>query len=220
MFNRIAPTYDLLNDCISMGMHRGWKEEACQQLHIKSGHHVLDVCTGTGDLAKRLSELVGPQGRVKGLDFSEEMLAVARERMSHIPNLTFTQGDAMNLPYEANTFDGAVVAFGLRNVNDVPQTIAEMTRVVKPGGWIVNLDTCPNPKLPGYWFYFSTVMPLLGKLISKDPGAYSYLFQSTREFYSPQELRTMFKTAGLVEVNASTLSFGSVSIQAGQKPLS
>lgn len=219
MFDRIAGTYDLLNDCISLGLHRGWKKQACTLLQLTPGSRVLDVCTGTGDLAGRLSRIVGPGGQVDGLDFSEEMLAVARTRFADLSNTCFTQGDATALPYEDNAFDGAIISFGLRNVVDIPRTLSEMARVVRPGGWVVNLDTCPEPKLPGYWLYFKYVMPMAGRLLSMDPGAYSYLSESTQHFLTPAELKQAFETAGLANVRVKTLAFDSVSIQAGQKPM-
>lgn len=217
MFNRIAPTYDFLNDCISMGMHRMWKNRACDALRLKPGDRVLDICTGTGDLANLLLKYVGPSGQVTGLDFSEEMLAVARQRFSKPANLDFVQGDALNLPFEDNRFDGAIVSFGLRNVADIGLAIEEMARVVKPGGWVVNLDTAPNPSLPGYWFYFSTVMPIIGRLFSMDAKAYKYLSESTRNFLTPDQLKALFAEKGLQPVLMTPLAFGSVSIQAGQK---
>lgn len=217
MFNRIAPTYDLLNDCISFGMHRQWKAKACSLLQLHPGAKILDVCTGTGDLVKPLAQLVGPQGQVVGFDFSEEMLTVGRKRFAELSNTTFQQGDAMEMPFDTNTFDGAIVSFGLRNVRDIQRVLNEMSRVVKPGGWVVNLDTCPNPKLPGYWFYFSTVMPIVGRLLSMDPTAYKYLSESTKNFLTPQALQRCFENAGLTNVKLHPLAFGSVSIQAGQK---
>jgi demethylmenaquinone methyltransferase/2-methoxy-6-polyprenyl-1,4-benzoquinol methylase len=219
MFNRIAPRYDLLNDCISFGMHRLWKGHACAKLNLPPGGQVLDVCCGTGDLTRYLLKHVGDTGHVTGLDFSEQMLAVARQRFAALANVRFLQGDAMAIPLEENRFDGAIVSFGLRNVTDITQTLAEMTRVVKPGGWVVNLDTAPNPKMPGYWFYFSQVMPRLGRLVSQDRGAYRYLSESTRQFLEPAELAERFRQVGLTRITCETLSMGSVSIQAGQKPL-
>jgi demethylmenaquinone methyltransferase/2-methoxy-6-polyprenyl-1,4-benzoquinol methylase len=219
MFNRIAPTYDFLNDCISFGMHRLWKNTACRMLNLSPGNQVLDVCTGTGDLVTTLLKHVGPAGRVVGVDFSEEMLTVARNRFSPLPQAEFVQGDALNLPFDDNRFDGAIVSFGLRNVVDIPRAVQEMARVVRPGGWVVNLDTCPKPKMPGYWFYFSQVMPRIGQLFSMDAQAYQYLSDSTKTFLSPDELKAVFEGAGLNPVISKTLMMGSVSLQAGQKPL-
>ncbi len=220
MFDRLAPSYDRLNDCISMGMHRLWKRQACRLLQLKPGDQALDVCTGTGDLVTYLLNQVGPTGQVVGVDFSEEMLKLARKRFSGTHQALFQQGDATALPYEDNRFDGAIVSFGLRNVTDIPKAVAEMARVVKPGGWVVNLDTAPTPKLPGYWFYFSKIMPWMGRLFSKDARAtadYRYLSESTKHFLQPEELTRLFQQAGLVNVSTKTMSMGAVSIQVGQK---
>ncbi len=218
MFNRIAASYDLLNDCISFGMHRNWKSRAAGKLHLSPGSQVLDVCTGTGDFVRYLLPCIGATGTFTGLDFSEEMLAIARRRFGHLPNVRFDQGDAMALPYEDNRFDGAIVGFGLRNVENVGQVLREMTRVVRPGGWVVNLDTSPEPKLPGFWMYFSLVMPLMGRLLSPDAQAYQYLFKSTQDFLPPATLVRLFGEAGLTQVHNTQLAFGSVALQAGRKP--
>lgn len=220
MFNRIAGTYDQLNDCISMGFHKQWKRLACQKLNLPPGGSALDVCTGTGDLIAYLLPLVTETGTVSGLDFSENMLAFARQRYAGQVNVQLTQGDALALPYPDNTFDGAIISFGLRNVTDIPKALSEMHRVIKPGGWMVNLDTAPKPLLPGMQFYFSKIMPLIGGLLAKDNQAYQYLSSSTRHFLSPQELKAAFEQAGCVQVCSQTLMLGSVSLQAGQKPFS
>lgn len=216
MFDRIAKRYDVLNDCISFGMHRGWKKTACKQLHLNAGDSVLDVCSGTGDLIGYLNQHVGNTGHITALDFSADMLAVAKERFADLSNLKVVQGDALALPFENNTFDSAIVSFGLRNVVDIQQAINEMSRVVKPGGWVVNLDTCPEVKLPGFWLYFSTIMPIMGKLLALDKKAYSYLSKSTKHFLTPEQLGQCFTNAGLQNVTLTPLSFHSVSIQAGQ----
>jgi demethylmenaquinone methyltransferase/2-methoxy-6-polyprenyl-1,4-benzoquinol methylase len=219
MFDRIAGSYDRLNDWISLGFHKQWKREACRQLNLRPGSRVLDVCTGTGDLIGYLLPLVGPHGRVDGLDFSEKMLTVAQTRFAGIPNVALTQGDALALPYDDNTFDGAIISFGLRNVLDIPKALSEMHRVIKPGGWMVNLDTCPKPALPGMQWYFSNIMPLIGRLLSKDQQAYQYLSTSTKHFLSPAELKTAFEAVGCRNVKSRTLMLGSVSMQVGQKAL-
>lgn len=222
MFDRIAGTYDMLNDCISFGMHRGWKKKACERLQLNPGNHVLDVCTGTGDLIQYLLKIVGPSGRVTGLDFSMEMLYRAEERYREHPGekqITLQQGDALALPYADNTFDGAVISFGLRNVVDIPKAIAEMTRVIKPGGWVVNLDTCPVPKLPGFKLYFNNIMPLIGRAFSLDPEAYAYLSKSTEGFLRPDQLKTVFESVSLQHVRVEQLAFGAASLQAGQKQI-
>ncbi len=217
MFDRIAGSYDLLNDCISMGFHKGWKHVACAKLQLPLGGSALDVCTGTGDLVRTLLPLVGSGGRLEGLDFSENMLAVARQRFEGVPNVQFTQGDALALPYADNTFDGAIISFGLRNVTDIPQALREMQRVIKPGGWMVNLDTAPKPFIPGMRFYFEKIMPLIGGALARDQQAYSYLSSSTKHFLTPAQLKAAFEATGLTNVTSQTLMLGSVSLQAGQK---
>ena len=217
MFDRIAATYDLLNDCISFGAHRHWKQVACDRLQLKPGDRVLDVCTGTGDLVGALLPRVEDAGSVVGLDFSAQMLAVAQKRFTDRPNVSFVQGDALALPFEDASFDGAIISFGLRNVVDIPAALAEMRRVLKPGARMVNLDTAPAPKLPGMQFYFSTVMPRIGQLLSKDEQAYTYLNASTRNFLSPDQLKAAFEAAGCELVTSETLMLGSVSLQTGRR---
>lgn len=217
MFNRIARTYDLLNDCMTGGMHRRWKRQACQALGLKPGDSVLDVCTGTGDLAAMLSDIVGRQGHVTGIDFSSEMLQVARQRFLDRSNVTWVQGDALALPFDDNRFDGAIISFGLRNVASVPQALAEMVRVVKPGGWVVNLDTASDCKNPLFWWYFSTVMPLFGRLFARDQQAYQYLCHSTQTFETPRQVEQLMQECSLSSTKIVYLGFGSVSLQAGQK---
>lgn len=218
MFNRIARTYDLLNDCISFGMHRLWKRRACRLLALSPGDRVLDVCTGTGDLTGYLLKHVETAGEVVGLDFSEDMLAIGQKRFGHHDNVRFVPGDAMALPFEDGCFDGAIVAFGLRNVTDIQRAVDEMARVVKPGGWIINLDTNPKPNIPGFWLYFSVIMPLIGRLFSMDASAYHYLSRSTRNFLPPEALKQVFERAGLTQVESRGWMLGMASMQRGRKP--
>lgn len=217
MFNRIAGTYDQLNDWISMGFHKSWKRLACSQLQLRPGARVLDVCTGTGDLISYLLPLVSEQGQVNGLDFSANMLDVARQRFKNQPQVKLTQGDALALPYDDNSFDGAIISFGLRNVMDIPKALSEMHRVIKPDGWMVNLDTSPQPFLPGMKLYFSKVMPLIGGLLAQDQQAYQYLSASTDNFLTPVQLKNAFENTGCQNVRSQTLMLGSVSLQAGRK---
>lgn len=217
MFDRIAATYDPLNNFISLGFHKGWKRQACGLLNLKPGARVLDVCTGTGDLIADLLPLVGSQGSVHGLDFSANMLAFAHQRYAAQQNVTLIEGDALALPFPEHYFDAAIISFGLRNVTDIPQALSEMHRVIKPGGWMVNLDTCPNPILPGMKFYFSKIMPIIGGALAKDAQAYRYLSESTRHFLTPPQLKLAFESTGCSKVISKTLMLGSVSLQAGRK---
>ena len=216
MFDRIAPTYDCLNDVISFGMHRAWKRKAVNALQLKAGQTVLDVCTGTGDLLTYLGNVLGPQGHLVGVDVSADMLAVAKKRFG--TTVTLHQASALQLPLQDNSMDAAIVSFGLRNVDDVPKAISEMARVLKPGGHMVSLDTTPDPWLPGYWWYFDTIMPLVGRLMSGDVGAYQYLSESSKRFSPPAQLAEWFQASGLTNISVRRLAFGSVAIICGQKP--
>ncbi|MDH4379511.1 MAG: bifunctional demethylmenaquinone methyltransferase/2-methoxy-6-polyprenyl-1,4-benzoquinol methylase UbiE [Vampirovibrionales bacterium] len=216
MFNRIAPTYDCLNDVISFGMHRVWKRQAVKALHLKAGQTVLDVCTGTGDLLAYLAPAVGPSGKLIGVDVSADMLAVAQKRFGTVA--TLHHASALALPLASASVDAAMVSFGLRNVDDVPQAISEMARTLKPGGIMVSLDTTPDPWLPGYWWYFDTIMPLVGRFMSGDVGAYQYLSESSKRFAPPSQLALWFEESGLENVCAKRLAFGSVALIVGQKP--
>jgi demethylmenaquinone methyltransferase / 2-methoxy-6-polyprenyl-1,4-benzoquinol methylase len=218
LFNRIAGRYDTLNNVISLGMHWGWKRQAVAALQLQQGQHALDVCTGTGDLLGILHKAVGDEGQVTGLDFSHEMLNVARKRYAQHPNTHLVQGDAMVLPFDEATFHGAVVAFGLRNVADVQTAIGELARCTKPGGWVVNLDTAPVAKLPGFSLYFKYIMPRFGQLLAGDKQAYQYLQASTEAFLTPEQLVDCFESAGLTQVSIQRVGFGSAAIIRGQKP--
>lgn len=223
LFNAIAKRYDLLNDCISFGMHRQWKQTAVGLLNLQAGQTALDVCTGTGDLLALLLKAVGSTGKVTGIDFSEEMLAVAHKRyavqlVEQSEWLTLLQGDAMALPFEANTFNAGIVSFGLRNVSSVETAVAELVRVVKPGSVVLNLDTCPQVLLPGFDIYFSKLMPLIGKCLAGNQWAYDYLQASSKNFLTPEALQRVFEQCGLEAVTVRRTGFGSVAMVYGRKP--
>jgi len=217
MFDGIALRYDLLNDFISFGLHRLWKKEACHRLALKPGDSVLDICTGTGDLIGYLRPKVGEDGWVEGLDFSADMLAQARERFRNAYNLRLTQGDAQQLPYPDNHFDGVIISFGLRNMSNLPLALSEMYRVLKPGGRMVSLDTCPTSKIPFMDFYLKHIMPRLGSFLAGDRSAYEYLAKSTQNFLTPEQLKVAFELAGCKAVESRPLMWGAASLQVGIK---
>jgi demethylmenaquinone methyltransferase / 2-methoxy-6-polyprenyl-1,4-benzoquinol methylase len=219
LFNRIAGRYDTLNNVISLGMHWGWKRKAVAALQLKQGQHALDVCTGTGDLLGLLVQHVGGTGQVTGLDFSYEMLNVARKRYAGHSAIHLVQGDAMALPFEDASFHGSIVSFGLRNVADVQDAIQELVRCTQTGGWVVNLDTAPIAQLPGFSLYFKYIMPRFGQLLAGDKQAYQYLQASTEAFLTPEQLAQCFELAGLRNVSIQRIGFGSVAMIQGQKPL-
>jgi demethylmenaquinone methyltransferase/2-methoxy-6-polyprenyl-1,4-benzoquinol methylase len=219
LFNRIAKRYDVLNNIISLGLHWGWKRHAVASLHLQQGQHALDVCTGTGDLLGLILPYVGEVGQVTGLDFSEEMLSVAKKRYHDTSNLTLVQGDAMHLPFANDAFNASIISFGLRNVADIRQTIAEMIRCTKTGGRLINLDTAPLSHFPGFAWYFKHVMPRFGEMLAGDKEAYQYLQASTEAFESPEGLKALFEDLGLVDVRIERLGLGSVAMIVGTKAL-
>lgn len=228
-FDRIAAGYDLTNDAISMGMHRSWKAHAVQELCLGAGTNFLDVCCGTGDLALRIADHVATRSgaHVTGLDFSPNMLEVAARRLAQgkvtSDKLTWIRGDAQNLPFPDDTFDGAIVSFGLRNLTDLQQGLNELARVVKPGGKVINLDL-GHSEIPLFSnlfaFYFSHVVPIIGTALQKDRSAYTYLPESLSTYPKPAEISRMFEKAGLDQVKHCPLALGSVSMHIGRKPLS
>src|SRR2546423_4978699 len=181
MFDRIAGVYDLMNSVMTVGMHHRWRERAADLAAVGPGDRVLDVATGTGDLAIELARRVGPQGDVTGSDFSEGMLELAREKA---PEITFEWGNALDLEYADDSFDAATVGFGARNFSDLPVGLSEMARVVRPGGRVVVLEITTPQRPPLSWFFgmwFDRVVPVMGRLAG-DPDAYTYLPSSVRRF--------------------------------------
>lgn len=224
MFNSIAKRYDLLNTIMSLGMDTHWRKYAVKISKIKKNGNALDICCGTGMFVHELAKTVGPQGKVTGLDFSEEMLAVAKERVNnyHLDNVQLLQGNAMELPFADNVFDSVTVGWGLRNVPDINRVISQMLRVVKPGGKIVSLDMA-KPNAPVfkqiYWLYFEKLVPLFGKLWADKRSAYTYLHDSAKDFPHQQELANMFAKAGAIDTKAHDLFGGVVAAVEGTKPI-
>jgi len=230
-FDRIAKRYDLANDTISLGMHRLWKDAAIKGLDIAPGRKYLDVCCGTGDLTLRIADNLSPAGEIVGLDFSTNMLELAHLRLRKAkaqslsrkiwPTVDFMEGDAQMLPFSDNYFDGAVMSFGLRNLTSLEKGLSEMTRVVKPGGKVVNLDLGrPTHWLfkPIYYFYFRHIVPIIGQLLQNDVQAYTYLPHSLDTYPAPAGITKLFKEAGLKNVQYFPLSMESVALHIGTKP--
>ena len=194
MFDRIAPVYDAMNRTMTAGLDRRWRRLTAEAV-VHEGDTVLDACCGTGDLAIAAAKA---GGTVTGLDFSEPMLARARKKA---PELKWIRGDLMALPFEGESFDSATVGFGVRNVDELGTALAELRRVLRPGGRVGILEiTRPRGALaPFYRFWFDRVVPLLGKLL---PGgsAYTYLPASVRRFPGPEELAELIAAAGFREV--------------------
>ena len=205
VFETISNNYDHMNSVISFQQHIKWRKKTMKAMNVQKGSSALDVCCGTGDWSIALAEEVGPSGKVTGLDFSKNMLSVGEEKVKEhgLKNVELIHGNAMELPFQDNTFDYVTIGFGLRNVPDYDQVLREMYRVVKPGGLVVCLETS-QPTLfgfkQGYFFYFKYIMPLFGKIFAKSYKEYAWLNESAREFPGMKELAHMFEKAGFVNV--------------------
>lgn len=170
VFQNISQKYDRLNNIISFEQHKVWRKHVMSTMNVQKGSKALDVCCGTADWTIALSEAVGSKGQVTGLDFSENMLEVGKQKTASLENIQLVHGDAMNLPFDDNSFDYVTIGFGLRNVPDYLSALKEMHRVLKPGGMVVCLETS-QPTLPLfkqiYSLYFKFVMPIFGKMFAK-----------------------------------------------------
>jgi len=216
MFDRIARVYDRMNSVMTVGMHHRWRERAADLARLRSGDRALDVATGTGDLAIELERRTGPGG-VVGMDFAEAMLEIARRKA---PAISFEQGNALELGYPDDSFDAATVGFGARNFSELGRGLAEMARVVRPGGRVVVLEITTPQRPPLSWFFrlwFDRIVPGLGKLAG-DPDAYSYLPNSVRRFPGPRELGSEMAAAGLTNVRWVLTAGGIIAIHSGTVP--
>jgi demethylmenaquinone methyltransferase/2-methoxy-6-polyprenyl-1,4-benzoquinol methylase len=209
MFDRIAPVYDLMNRAMTLGLDRSWRRLAAAAA-VEPGDRVLDACCGTGDLAIAAREAGGD---VVGLDFSEGMLERARRKSDAVE---WVQGDALALPFPAGSFDAATVGFGIRNLSDLEAGLAELARVVRPGGRVACLEiTRPRGLLrPFFRLWFDGLVPLLGKAFPGG-GAYAYLPASVRRFPGPEDLAAAFERAGLGSVSWRLLGGGIVALHVG-----
>jgi demethylmenaquinone methyltransferase/2-methoxy-6-polyprenyl-1,4-benzoquinol methylase len=218
MFDRIAARYDLMNTVMSAGLHHHWRSRAADLAASPPGGRALDVCCGTGDLALELKRRVGPQGSVIGLDFSEPMLELARAKARQLDlDVAYLLGNALSLPFDDGEFDAATVGFGVRNLVDLRQGIAEMARVVRPGGRVAILEITTPSRPPLSWFYrlwFDRLVPLMGT-IAGDRDAYSYLPESVRRFPAAPELAALMEEIGLCRIRYLLLAGGIVAAHAG-----
>jgi len=220
LFESVAPRYDLMNDLMSLGLHRAWKAFAVALSGVREGDRVLDVAGGSGDLSRALARRVGPRGEVWLTDVNRAMLAAGRDRLLDDGMiLPLAQCDAERLPFRAASFDCVTVAFGLRNMTRKEAALAEMRRVLRPGGRLLVLEFSKvwKPLEKAYDWYSFKVLPWLGRRVANDEAAYRYLAESIRMHPDQEALRAAMERAGLEDVEYFNLAAGIVALHRGIK---
>jgi len=223
VFSSVAGNYDLMNDLMSLGIHRVWKRYFVATSQVKKGDRVLDLAGGTGDIAALLRDRVGDSGEVILGDINAGMLTVGRDRMTDrglVRGFAYVQCNAQDLPFPDASFDAVTIAFGLRNVTDKDAALREMHRVLKIGGQARVLEFSQVKAewfMPLYDFHSFTILPKLGKLFAKDSGSYQYLAESIRQHPPQEALKTMMETAGFARCDYRNMSAGIVAIHTGYK---
>ncbi|MFN5049044.1 bifunctional demethylmenaquinone methyltransferase/2-methoxy-6-polyprenyl-1,4-benzoquinol methylase UbiE [Roseateles sp.] len=220
VFDSVASKYDIMNDMMSMGLHRAWKAYTVAVANLKPGERVLDIAGGTGDLSRAFARKVGESGMVVHTDINEAMLRQGRERLLNEGLVLPTNlCDAEKLPYKSESFDLVSVAFGLRNMTHKDMALAEMCRVLKPGGRLLVLEfsQVAAPLRKPYDWYSFKILPKLGQMIAGDAESYRYLAESIRMHPPQAELKAMMKSAGFGHVDVHNLSAGIVALHAGIK---
>ena len=219
VFDSVARRYDVMNDLMSFGLHRGWKRFAVEMSGIRPGMRVLDLAGGTGDLARRFAERVGPLGVVVHTDINGAMLAEGRDKLIDAGLVLPTvQCDAEALPFAARAFDCVSIGFGLRNVTHPARALAEMARVLVPGGaaLVLEFSQVAGPLAPLYDWYSFTVLPTLGRFVARDAASYRYLAESIRVHPSQEELKALMERSGFDRVDYYNLLTGVVALHVGR----
>jgi demethylmenaquinone methyltransferase/2-methoxy-6-polyprenyl-1,4-benzoquinol methylase len=223
MFDAIAPRYDLLNHLLSAGIDKRWRARAIRSLQFSGRETLVDVCTGTGDVALEARKGSAGAARVLGVDFAGAMLALGRDKIAAAGEegrVVLVRGDAMRLPVAGRSADAITVAFGIRNVQKPDVACADMARVLRPGGRLAILEF-GVPRIPGlsalYLWYFKYMLPLIGRMISGHNAAYSYLPASVGSFPPPDRFMTILRQAGFTDVRAVPLTLGIVYLYTGVK---
>ncbi len=220
VFRSVAPSYDVMNDLMSLGLHRWWKRFALEMSGVRPGSRVLDVASGSGDLAAAFARRVAPGGQVWMTDINRAMLEVGRDKLiDQGLSAPLALCDAEKLPFASGEFDCVSVAFGLRNMTHKDRALAEMTRVARPGGRVIVLEFSRpwKPLARAYDAYSFTVLPALGKYVARDEAAYRYLAESIRMHPDQETLKSMMSAAGLDRVEYFNLAAGVVALHRGYK---
>ena len=215
MFEIMAKDYDQMNEIISLGKNLKIKKQVIANISIKPDSKVLDICTGTGDMALLIAEHLNAAGNVIGVDFSQKMLDIALHKAKDIKNIQFIKADALNLPFEDNTFDFSIISYGLRNVENLKKCILEMKRVTKEGGYVINLDFGKSKQIINriFSFYFFNIVPVFRKIIKRDFTLYKYIPVSNADFPDQNKLVEIFKEFGFKEVKNYDFAFGTIAQQ-------
>ncbi len=219
MFDRIASRYDVMNRVMTFGQDQRWRRFVIRQAQLPAGGSLLDLATGTGDIAFA-ARAAHADAAVIGADFSLGMMLVGKRRPGGA-GVQWSAADALNLPFPSDSFNALTAGYLMRNVIDIPRAFAEQKRVLKPGGRVVILDTSPPPNnllRPFIVFYLKVVIPFLGRLISGNADAYDYLPESTQKFKTPDELAALMRAAGFANVAYKTFMFGTMAVHWGDKP--
>jgi len=223
VFDSVANQYDVMNDLMSLGIHRLWKRIAVQLSNVREGDSVLDLAGGTGDLTTLFAKRIGKTGKIILADINFAMLRTGRNRLIDqglLENIAYTQVNAECLPFEDNSFDCVCIAFGLRNVTDKEAALRSMTRVLKPGGRVIVLEfSHPTNKVTEkvYDFYSFNLLPKIGELVAKDADSYRYLAESIRMHPKQDELKQLMESAGLERCEYFNMSQGIVAVHRGYK---
>ena len=224
VFHSVASRYDLMNDLMYLGIHRLWKRATLEMSALRKGQSVLDIAGGTGDLAMKFADIVGPTGHVVLADINDSMLKMGRDRLTDngiISNISYVQANAECLPFADNSFDLVTISFGLRNVTNKDAALRSMLRVLKPGGRLLVLEfSKPRHEIVSklYDIYSFSALPLLGKLITNDAESYRYLAESIRMHPDQETLEGMMKDAGFVNTSYHNMTDGVVALHRGIKP--
>ncbi len=225
IFNSVADRYDLMNDLMSIGIHRIWKRFTIELSAVREGNSVLDIAGGTGDLAIKFSDIVGSNGTVVLADINESMLKVGRDKLLDKywrPNINFVQADAQKLPFPDASFECITIAFGLRNVTDKSAALKSMYRALKPGGRLLILEfSKPTNEIlaKAYDAYSFHILPLMGKIVANDSDSYKYLAESIRMHPDQEELQILVEDAGFSNCDYYNMTGGIVAIHRGIKNL-